>query len=223
MSSMVHIATDPTHKVAALLVDAVLSSQRFFVALSGGSTPKALFELLARNYSELPWDRVHIFQVDERCVPPDHADSNWRMLSESLLEHISVGGAYRLEAERGEDGAIDYEALIRREVPGGADRVPVLDLVLLGMGDDGHTASLFPGTTALEEHQRLVVQNEVPQLGAYRATMTYPLLHAARRRWFLATGAGKRAAFTGALRGEYPAGRVKNAEWFVDEALGASE
>ena len=219
MKPRIHAAPDPAALLANRLADIIQASERFTLALSGGGTPKALFQRLAREYAHLPWQRVHVFQVDERCVPPGHDESNWRMISENLLEQLPIARAHRIEAERGEHGAADYEALVRTEVPAGASGVPAFDLVLLGMGDDGHTASLFPGTTALQETNRLVVHQSVPQLDTHRVTMTFPLINAARRRWFLAAGADKRGAFASALRAEVPAGRVVGAEWFVDPAL----
>lgn len=219
----VHAVDSPVALLAARLISALHDSDRFVMALSGGGTPKALFEHLVTHHADAPWERVHVLQVDERCVPPGHEDSNWRMISEALLRHLRFASTHRMEAERGEEGAAAYEALLRREVPANADGIPVCDLVLLGMGGDGHTASLFPGTAALSERQRIVVHHAVPQLDTHRLTLTFPILNAARRRWFLATGPGKRAAFEKALRGEVPAGMVDPAEWFVDPALAAPE
>ena len=189
------------------------------IAVSGGSTPKALFHKLATRYRDaVPWGRITLFQVDERSVPPDDPQSNWRMLRETLLDHVPEARAHRIRA--GEVGAADaYEELLRREVPAGPDGIPVLDLVLLGMGADGHTASLFPRSPALDERDRLVVSNPVPQLDTTRVTMTYPLLNAARHRWFLVRGADKAAAFSRAQKGELPAGAIHDAVWFVDEAV----
>jgi len=219
MNPRVHATRYPAVLLALRFAAALQEAERFTVALSGGGTPKALFQHLVQHHAGLPWERVHVFQVDERCVPPGHEDSNWRMINGELLAHLPVAAAHRMEAERGEAGARDYEALIRAELPDGDNGTPAFDLILLGMGDDGHTASLFPGTAALDEKTRLVVHQAVPQLDTHRVTMTYPLIRAARRRWFLAAGADKRPAFAQALRGEVPAGRVDGAEWFVDDAL----
>jgi len=222
MRPRIHATRDPVAMLAHRLADAIRDSGRFTMALSGGSTPKALFQLLVREHAGLPWGNVHIFQVDERCVPPDHDDSNWRMITQNLLDHLPVAKAHRMEAERAEAGARDYEALVHTEVPANAEGLPAFDIVLLGMGDDGHTASLFPGTAALDEAARLVVHHAVPQLNTLRVTFTFPLINAAHRRWFLATGGDKQPAFASALRGEAPAGQVRGAEWFVDEALQAT-
>lgn len=188
------------------------------VAVSGGSTPRSLFRILAEDYRDaVPWERLHLFQVDERCVPPEDERSNWRMLRGELLAKLPGITAYRIEAER--DGAAeDYERIIREIVPAGNDGIPCFDLVLLGMGTDGHTASLFPGTAALEERRRLVVKNPVPQLDTMRVTMTFPLINAAARKWFLVTGADKAEVLARVKRGELPAARVRDAEWFIDRA-----
>ena len=215
---IVHSSPEPARALANRLAAILQEGQRRYVAVSGGSTPKALFELLATEWRDhLPWDKLTLFQVDERCVPPDHADSNWRVLKETLLDPIPAITAHRMEAET-EDGDARYQALLLKHVPSSAGGVPVLDAVLLGMGADGHTASLFPDTAALKERERLVVFNAVPQLQTTRCTITYPLIQAARNRWFLIAGADKLAAFQRARQGELPAGQVRNAEWFTDPA-----
>ena len=216
---IVHIAGDPARMVAERFV--AWSANRdahAHVAVSGGSTPKALFTLLATTFREqVPWDRVTLYQVDERCVPPDHADSNWRMLKETLLDAVPGIEAHRMEAERGREGALEYQAVLLEKVPCTSQGVPALDLVLLGMGADGHTASLFPGAKALHEREAFVVLTEAPT-GAQRVTLTYPVIEAAANRWFLVKGADKADAFERARHGELPAGQVRNAEWFVDSA-----
>ena len=161
------------------------------VALSGGSTPKLLYEVLAQPpfRDSVRWDRLELFFGDERSVPPDHPDSNYRMAHAALLSHVPVA-AHRMHAETGEADA--YERLVRERIGETRDGIPVFDLILLGMGGDGHTASLFPGTKALDEHDRLVVMNEVPQMKTRRMTFTYPLINAARRVWVLVPGADKR-------------------------------
>lgn len=219
---IVHIADDPAQMVAERF--AAWSANRdahAHVAVSGGSTPKALFALLATTFRErIPWERITLYQVDERCVPPDHSDSNWRMLKETLLDAAPGIEAHRMEAERGHDGALDYQAVLLENVPipCSPSGVPVLDLVLLGMGADGHTASLFPGAKALREREAIVTLTEVPATGAQRVTLTYPVLEAAANRWFLVSGADKAQAFERVRQGELPAGQLRNAEWFVDHA-----
>jgi 6-phosphogluconolactonase len=221
------VDADPAGWLARDLVAFLNACGDAHIAVSGGSTPRALFRILASEFhAAVAWDRVTIWQVDERCVPPDDPQSNWKMLSEELLVEISDLKSRRIEAER--DGAAeDYGALLRAHVPPADDiararvssHIPRLDLVLLGMGADGHTASLFPGTAALDERERLVVRNEVPQLDTHRVTMTFPLINAARERWFLVSGADKAAAFARVRAGELPAGRIHDATWYVDLAV----
>jgi 6-phosphogluconolactonase len=161
------------------------------IALSGGSTPKRLYEMLAQPpyRDSVRWERLELFFGDERSVPPDHQDSNYRMAHEALLSHVDVR-AHRMHAEA--DEAETYEKLLRDRISESRDGAPVFDLILLGMGGDGHTASLFPGTKALDERSRLVVMNLVPQMKTRRMTFTYPLINAARHVWVLVPGADKR-------------------------------
>lgn len=193
------------------------------VALSGGSTPKKLYELLAQPpyLEKVPWERVEFFFGDERAVPPDHKDSNYRMAHEALLSKVP-SKAHRMEAESG--NAAGYEQLVRERVPAGGKGVPRFDLVLLGIGADGHTASLFPGTQALDEREKLVVLNEVPQLNTRRMTFTYPLINAARKVWVLAPGAEKRQVVQECLanpEAPYPVAAVKpqpgEVLWWLDK------
>ena len=221
------VDADPAGRLARDLVAFLNARGDAHVAVSGGSTPRVLFKVLASEFRDVvAWDRVTIWQVDERCVPPHDPQSNWKMLSDELLVEISDLKCRRIEAER--DGAAeDYESLLRAHVPPADDTArarvsshfPQLDLVLLGMGADGHTVSLFPGTAALDERERLVVRNEVPQLNTQRVTMTFPLINAARERWFLVSGADKAAAFARVQAGELPAGRVRDAAWYVNPAV----
>lgn len=217
---MKHIVdADPAARLATDLVAFLRARGRVHVAVSGGSTPRALFRILATQFRDAAeWDCVTIWQVDERCVPPNDSQSNWKMLSEELLSQMPEMNAHRMETERA-GAAEDYEAMLRREV---ADApVPQLDLVLLGMGADGHTASLFPGTAALDEQTRLVVRNEVPQLNTHRVTMTFPLINAAHHKWFLVSGADKAEAFRRVQASELPAARVRDAVWYIDPATTA--
>ncbi|HEY6565427.1 MAG TPA: 6-phosphogluconolactonase [Pirellulaceae bacterium] len=170
---------------------------RFSVALTGGRTPRAFYERLAERMRkhECSWTGWDFFWGDERSVPPGHADSNYRMAWESLLGPAGVNPEHihRLPGESGDlnVAAKEYADLIARHVPENSRGIPVFDLILLGMGDDGHTASLFPGTAALREEEQIVVANWVPQLETYRLTMTYPLINAGRCVWYLVTGAAK--------------------------------
>lgn len=219
--AFIHVEDSPIRALAERLRQEVREIPLPSAAFSGGRTPRELFSLLAAEYRDsLPWNRMKVFQVDERGVGPDHEDSNWRQIRERLLDPLPHIRAFRMEAERGVEGASDYAAVLDRELPKNESGVPTIDFVLLGMGPDGHTASLFPETRALEIRDRTVVYNEVPQLQTYRLTLTYPVLEAASHRWFLLTGADKADTLEEVLAGSHPAGRLREVEWFVDRALG---
>jgi 6-phosphogluconolactonase len=213
---------------------AVQGHGRFTVALSGGSTPKAIFSWLAvddaQGRHKLPWDKSHVFFGDERHVPPDHPDSNFRMANQALLAKVPIPSAnvhrvrVELEAAR---AAAEYEAELRSLFGARAGETPRFDLVMLGMGTDGHTASLFPDSAALQERAALVAANWVEKLQSHRITFTFPLLNAAAEVMFVAGGADKAQMLRHVLRGDpsgqrYPAQDVRPAAgrllWLVDEA-----
>jgi 6-phosphogluconolactonase len=180
---------------AAALRQAVAERGSFHVALAGGSTPAALYHrLAAADYADLPWGDCHVYFSDERRVPPGDADSNYRMARESLLDHVPIPPA-QVHRMLGEDepstAAAAYAERLRADLPV-VEGVPILDLVLLGLGADGHIASLFPGTSALDSAEP-VAAHWVPSLAAWRLTLTLPVLQAARRTWLLASGTGKAA------------------------------
>jgi 6-phosphogluconolactonase len=172
-------------------------SGRFAVALSGGSTPKQLYELLASAEfrDRVPWANIHFFWGDERHVPPTHPNSNYRMAYEAMLSKVPVPAAniHRVPAEDpdAKRAAQAYEDELRRSFQLKSDQLPGFDLVLLGMGGDGHTASLFPGTSALVEAARLVVAVWVQKLNEFRITLTLPVLNAAALVLFLVVGQEK--------------------------------
>ena len=177
----------------ALASTAIRDHEKFSVALSGGSTPKSLYSVLAR--SALPWDKIFFFWSDERHVPPDHPDSNYRMAKEALLSKVPVPpeNIFRVRAEEKDANVVakDYEEALRsffRLRPG---EFPRFDLILLGLGPDGHTASLFPNTPALNETKRLVVANWVEKFKTNRITFTYPVLNYAACVIFLVSGGDK--------------------------------
>jgi 6-phosphogluconolactonase len=200
------------------------------VALSGGSTPKKLFDVLAqRGRDFLPWDRVELWFGDERCVPPDHPDSNYGMAKQHLLDPLELDPArvHRMEGERDPDAAAAaYEQLM-------IDRLgthPELDFDLLGMGPDGHTASLHPGSAGLYETTRWVIANHVdsPLAGgkAVRITLTPPALNAAKHTRFLVAGADKAATLAKVIEGPkglFPSQLVQGGDvaWLVDDAAAA--
>jgi 6-phosphogluconolactonase len=176
--------------------DAIRQRGRFSVALSGGSTPKALHRELATTFaSRLPWDKVFFFWGDERHVPPDFPESNFRMARETLLSQLPVPteNTFRMRGELpdAEQAALIYEQALREFFRLAGGEFPRFDFILLGVGPDGHTASLFPGTKALEETHRFVVGNWVEQHSTWRITFTYPVLNAAENVMFLMNGAGK--------------------------------
>ena len=166
----------------------------FRLALAGGSTPKSLYRRLAEEPAACPWAATAVFFGDERCVPPEHPDSNFGMVQQTLLSSAEVRpqAILRMEGERPPpEAAASYERLLP----------PALDLALLGMGTDGHTASLFPGTTALTEEAKKCVNVYVEKLGAQRLTLTYPVFEAAHTLLFLVTGADKAAPLKEVLLG----------------------
>jgi 6-phosphogluconolactonase len=199
-------------------------SGRFAVALAGGTTPKATYEILVREYGgpkDLDWSKVHVFFGDERTVPPDHEDSNYRMAQEVLLSRVPVGSVHRM---RGELDPREAATLYEKDLEEFFGGPPVLDLVLLGMGEDGHTASLFPRTPALGARDRWVVENRVEKLGTLRLTLTVPAINAAREVIFLVAGEGKAEALKEILEChadpyDYPAKLIRPASgpvWMAD-------
>ncbi len=199
---------------------------RFTVALAGGSTPKTAYELLARDHADdVDWANVHIFYGDERSVPPEHEDSNYRMSKEALLDHVQVGSVHRMQSELPpEQAARAYEKDLKQFF--GDEDPPVMDLIMLGIGGDGHTASLFPNTPALEVTDRLAIENPVEKLETTRITLTVPTINAARAVTFLVAGEDKAEALQQILEGDgspytYPAKLVQPTDgpnWMIDEA-----
>ena len=189
------------------------------LCLSGGATPRPAYEALAGGPLEepVPWDRVHVFFGDERAVPPDHPDSNYRMASEALLRRVSMpaGNVHRMEAEAADaEAAADRYAALLPEA---------LDVLVLGVGADGHTASLFPGSPALRERSRRVVPARAAKPPERRLTITPPVIAAARRVLVLAAGADKAEAVARALKAagtpdEVPVRLARDGVWFLDEA-----
>ena len=180
------------------------------IAISGGSTPKRMLALLAdpsQPFAQsVPWDKLELYWVDERCVGPEDAESNYRMTKEQLLSNVPLPAEkiFRMEGELPpEEAANRYEAHLRNNFKLEGAQVPTFDLVLLGMGDDGHTASLFPHTEALNEMGRLVVANHVPQKDTWRVTLTWPVINQGRYVCFLIEGAAKADKLHDVLLGSY--------------------
>jgi 6-phosphogluconolactonase len=217
--------------VAAWLTDlATEKDDLFFVCLSGGSTPKRLYERLAQAPydQEFPWANTHVFFGDERFVPADHKDSNFRMAREALLAHVPVPpeNVHRIETDRptAADAAAAYDKTLRTAYGSShldPDR-PFFDVMLLGLGPDGHTASLIPGEPILDEREKWVgsVAHGRPE---ERISLTYPVLESSRNIAFLITGAEKTAMMRAVRDGDasVPAGRLRTTariEWFADRA-----
>jgi 6-phosphogluconolactonase len=226
------LAEEAARQFQSAAKESIAARGAFKVALSGGSTPCALHERLTKAPFRrgIEWKRTLFFFGDERCVPPDSDRSNYRMARRTLFEPLGMREerAFRI---RGEDppkrAAEEYEGILEEQFPG--ERRPRFDLILLGLGADGHTASLFPGTRALSVRDRSVAANWVPQVGSWRVTLTYPALNAARRIVFLVAGAEK-AAVAAAIIGKrsssaFPAARVRPRQgsllWLLDEEAGA--
>jgi 6-phosphogluconolactonase len=194
-------------RFVALAAEAMRTRRRFTVALAGGSTPQSLYARLADDPGlrhAVQWDAVHFFWGDERHVPPNDAQSNFKMAYDAMLSKLHVGAqqVHRIRGELADAAAAasDYEQTLRAFFDTPPGRVPRFDLVLLGLGADGHTASLFPGTAALQERERLVVGQRVEAVGADRITLTLPLLNNAAHVLFLVAGGDKAAALSAILR-----------------------
>lgn len=217
--------------------EAVRAKDYFSVVLSGGSTPKALYGLLLSNavlQAMVPWNKIQFFFGDERHVPPDDAESNFRMASEAMLAKAPVDSkqVHRIKGEikSAAEAAAEYETDLRTSFRLETGQLPRFDLVLLGMGPEGHTASLFPGTKALKEERRLVVSNWVGKLYTDRITLTPPVLNNAARVVFMVHGAEKAPALKAVLEGPYepdqlPAQMIRPDQgkvlWLVDPTAAA--
>ncbi|HTE47118.1 MAG TPA: 6-phosphogluconolactonase [Gemmatimonadaceae bacterium] len=219
---------------------AISDHAQFVVALSGGSTPRPTFELLAREplASRVNWSRVHVVWGDERCVPPTSAESNYRMAREALLNHVPIPqkNIHRMNGEDDpERAAASYEATLRTlfrtsNGPPSFEPGKNIDLALLGLGDNGHTASIFPGSAIVDERTRWVISEFVPDASMWRTTMTAPLLNASAEILFLVSGGAKASVLRQVLEGprkphQLPAqliapthGRI---QWLVDSAAAA--
>lgn len=210
---------------------AVQERGKFSVALSGGNTPRAVYSILASEHKDLPWDRIHIFFGDERHVPPDHPDSNFRMASESLLSKVPIPekNIHRVQAELdAEAAAAEYEQQLSSFFQLKDHEWPRFDLIFLGIGEDGHTASLFPGSKALSEASRRVVANWVEKFKTFRITFTFPVLNHAAEVAFLVSGSGKAQILSEILQPgppKYPAQKIQPENgrllWLVDQEAGS--
>lgn len=201
-------AEDVAAAAASDICEALREGARTLV-LAGGTTPRRCYELLSNL--EVAWGRVTVLFGDERCVHPDHPDSNYRMAKDALLGKVAPATVYRMPAELGpEEGASVYGHVVSAASP--------LDLVTLGVGEDGHTASLFPGHPALAAGGFAIGIRDSPKPPPQRVTLTLGALQSARRVIILATGAGKADAVAKAKRGEVPSGMIAHARWLIDRA-----
>lgn len=192
--------------------EAVARSGMFRLGLAGGGTPRAVYKALAENAEALPWEAVQITFGDERCVPSDHADSNFHMASEALLSRVPIpaGNIFQIRGDIDPDeAAAQCEARLAAVAKRMEEEVYRHDLLLLGLGEDGHTASLFPGSPSLAETRRLLVATIGPKPPPQRVTFTYPLINAARKVAFLLNDPKKEPVLEAALRGEFPSGKVR--------------
>lgn len=223
------LAEGATAIVADICNDAVNTRGRCMLAISGGSTPLPMFRLLASDaYAHrLDWQHIHIFWADERCVPPEHPDSNFGAAFAAFLGKVPIPPD-NIHGIKGElspgETAKKYEEELRSAF--GTDGVPVFDLILLGMGADGHTASLFPGTPVLDERNAIAAYVYLDWLDSYRVTLTLPVINSAMNVAFLVSGAGKAPALRAVLSGgpdeRYPASLVDPANdrvvWLLDKS-----
>jgi 6-phosphogluconolactonase len=225
-ADLYHAAAEEFVRVGRLAIGA---QGRFSVALSGGSTPKNLYSLLASNYSDFPWNRTFLFFGDERHVPPTDPESNYRMVNEALLSKISIPAAnvFRVKAENPDAtaAAADYEAQIRSFFELKPTEFPHFDLILLGLGPDGHTASLFPDSEGLKDKSHLVIANWVEKFKTYRISFTFPVLNHAAESLVLASGPDKADIVQQVLEGNttppFPVQQVHPKDgtllWMLDE------
>jgi len=201
-------AEEVAEAAAAEIADVLRGGAQTLV-LAGGTTPKRCYELLAEL--DVQWGRVSVLFGDERCVPPDHPDSNYRMVKESLLDRVAPATVYRMPAELGPDeGADAYAEVVANVAP--------LDFVLLGVGEDGHVASLFPGHPLLRASGLTAGIRDSPKPPPERVTLTLEAIRDAGRVLIIATGAGKADAVALARRGETPSGMIAGARWLIDRA-----
>ena len=225
------LSHEAAQHVVHLATEAIASHGHFTIALSGGSTPKALYTLLGNEpyTSQIDWALVELFWSDERCVPPDSSDSNYQLAQEVLLSKVPIAAnqIHRMPADKVDRDAASLDYTQEMQGVFGTDGIPSFDLLQLGMGPKGHTASLFPHQASLHEQQRLVMPVNVPKPPPPRLTFTPPLLNAARHVLFLVTGSEKADAIQAVLEGsyqpeEYPAQIIRPPQgevtWMLDTA-----
>jgi len=222
------VAAEAAAWVAAASRHAIADHGSCSIALAGGSTPRLLYELLAGPgwRDRVDWSAWHVYFGDERASPPDDQSSNYHLAATTLLSRVPIEAirVHRMPADRADldAAAAQYSALLGANLPAGPGGAPRLDVVLLGLGENGHTASLFPGTPALEVTDRWATRGLADYEPFDRMTLTFPAINAAVAVGFLVTGAAKRAPLAATARRETPASRVRPADgsltWFLDAA-----
>lgn len=221
LPSIAELSVECANAISDYLAKAIALRGVGSLVLAGGSTPREVYKLLSTS-NTIDWNNTHLFWGDERCVPPDHQDSNYLMVKQSLLDHITIPAKniHRIKAEENSSqAAIQYNNDIKRWL----DMHSSFDILLLGIGDDGHTASLFPETEALNEQSVFVKENWVPKFNAYRITLTYPAINRSNHILFLVAGSSKADALHRIidLNEPLPASTVQSAndtvEWFIDK------
>ena len=237
VSDSQEIALVAAQTIVQIAQDTIKRHDRLTIALAGGSTPKGLYHLLASDAfrSQIPWEKIHIFWGDERHVPPDHPESNYRMAQETLLSQIPLPPhhIHRIHSElpNASEAAEQYEQEIKECFQVKSQEIPRFDVILLGMGPDGHTASLFPGTAAVHETERFVVAPWVEKFKTYRMTLTPPVLNEASQIIFLVSGSDKSETLQEVLEGDFqpdthPVQIVRPIQgevlWLIDEAASGS-
>jgi 6-phosphogluconolactonase len=224
LESEAALARHGADRVVAIVDEAVRERGQAVVSLTGGSTPRQMYQILAQDPARVPWTNVHVFWGDERAVPPDHQDSNYGMARDALLRHVPVPSA-QVHLMRGELAPEDAARQYERELIG------TFDLMILGLGEDAHIASIFPGSAVIDEHARLTAAPWAPHLNAFRITLTPPALLDARRIVMIVAGAKKAAAVKAAIEGpddphRWPAQLLRAAtdrlEWIIDAAAAQS-
>lgn len=224
--ALMHAAAE---QVVNQSVQAIAQHGRWTWALSGGSTPKALYELLASDAyrQRIDWHNTHVFWGDERCVPPDDEQSNYRMAKLAMLDHVPIP-ADHIHRMRGELAPETAAHLYAREIRAAFDldagQFPTFDTIMLGMGPDGHTASLFPDSDILERHEAIVAETWVAKFKQYRISLTFNAINHATHTVFLVAGADKAPVVKAILHDQqthYPAARIKQATWLLDAEAAA--
>lgn len=228
------MAERAAHIFAQACEESIAERGIFRVAISGGTTPTPLFRLLSRRdwADRLPWQDIAFYWVDERCVGPDHPESNYGMARRELLGNVPATHYYRMRGdENAEEAALKYEELLKRDFNLKGNELPRFDFMLLGMGADGHTGSIFPNSPILSEKKRLVSDVYVPELKADRITLTLPVINNSRRCMFMVSGADKHKTLARVLdlldEPTLPAQKVRpqagDLIWIVDQAAARGE